>query len=325
MKLLTKSLLVLGCAVTVASVAGVSASWKYAEGDYKNVEQDLSVEIENFVWAGSEVLPDDVQGEDHHSLIAAIVHGQNGLNTPNSALNQQITARKDSWRSWDTFGSMDWRDEAEMNDLFNLETDGLSFMLYFPDDQPNKQYLFTTSVDLGEPGWFSAAPNIPIGEYVYVVYRTELTWDDTLGEWVEEQTEVGYAKSAYYNNDLLGSVARKCPAFDATSWTAGKLGTTRATSIYAYVGETTTAYVDSATEVAYYDLTNGTAGTRSVTSTNLDCSITIMDKNGKTLATSQIVTAGDGSKSVSVSWSASANTLYYIAVSGDTSMTFTIA
>ena len=309
------------------TIAGVSASWRYAEGDIVDTTNEATVEIENFVWEGSEVLPDDVQGEDHHDLIAAIVNGSNGLNTPNSALNQQIDSRKNSWRSWDTFGSMDWRDEAAMNEMFNLKTQGLSFMLYFPDNQPEKQYLFTTSIDLGEAGWISASPNIPIGEYVYVVYRTSLAWNDETQRWEEEKTEAGYAKSAYYNNDMFGSAVRKCPAFDATSWQAGKLGTSRSNSVYTYVGQTTTAYVDAIDEPIYYDLTNSSAGTRKVTVYNEVSTITILDGNGKQVngVTINKVTTADGKQAVEASWSASSNTLYYIQLVGAKSMTFTVS
>lgn len=325
MKLFPKITLLLGGVVTIASVAGVAATWTYVGGNAEIEQNMLSVGLAEFSWEGSEVLPDDIAGEDHQALVESLVDGEHGMNAEGSVINQQIAERQNSWWSWDTFGSMDVYDSTDMTELFGLETSNLSFMIYFPDNAPNTRYIFTTSVELGEAGsWGNVDPNIPIGENVYAVYRTTLERNEA-GDWVETKTELGYAESAYYDNNLLGSWVVQCPSFDVDTWTAGKLGTGMDNAVYAYVGQTVSAYVDTADETAYYEVTPEATGTRTATSANTACTITVYDRNGNELATSGPVEAEDGTQSVSVSWQAARNTRYYISVVGDTSMTFTIA
>lgn len=326
MKTLSKIVGVFTAFLAFASVAGVSASFLYAEDKPQDVSQNTGFHMEIFNWEGAEVLPDDVQGEDHQTLIDLILNSEAGLNTPNSYLNEQISDRKNSYWSWDTYGSMDVYDATQMASIFKTETNGLTFLLEFPDDEPNVQYLYTTSVDLGESSFlWGTGNNIPTNRQVYAVYRTILKRDEA-GEWVAEKSELGYAQSDWYDNNALGSMVAKCPSFDPSTWKSGKQGTSRNDSIYAYVGQTTTAYLDSSEEIAYYDLTNETAATRTITSYNMNCKVTVTNASGtEEQIVRQILQDAEGKDYVSVSWSASRNTTYYIEISGDTSLTFTLA
>jgi hypothetical protein len=98
--------------------------------------------------------------------------------------------------------------------------------------------LYTTSVELGTE---SNSPNIPIGEKIYPIYRTELHKDET-GKWVATETRTGYAESAYYQNPITGSWLVKYPSFDPNSWEEVDLGLSFNDAIYAFVGQTTTSY-----------------------------------------------------------------------------------
>ena len=82
--------------VTVFSVGGVYATWKYTGGAMDPVSFELPVRLGEFNWAGSEDLPtDDKIGEDHISLIQNIIsHSEHGLNVKNGYLNEQIADRK---------------------------------------------------------------------------------------------------------------------------------------------------------------------------------------------------------------------------------------
>ena len=298
---------------SLLAVGGVSAAWTYAVSSINDLQITPVIEMGIFNWQGSEILPDDVLGENHQVLINGLIDGENGMNVENSAINQQIEERKNTWFGGkDTFGSMDAYDSTAMEDLFGLDSSKLSFMVYFPDDTPQTRYIFTTSVDLGKKGYFgNVSPNIPLDENVYVVYRTTLVLQD--GEWIAQKSEAGYAKSAYYENNLAGSLIAQCPAFDVETWTAGELGTGFNNAIYAFVGETDSAYTTSATQTTYYKLTPPTGQNVTVSSTNENVTVTVYDEKKKKI----------GQAKKSVSWNTTGAT-YYFSLVGDTSMDFSI-
>lgn len=300
------------------AVGGVLATWTYAESGINDLQISPVIEMGIFNWEGAEILPDDVLGENHQILINELIDGEEGMNAEeNSEINQQIKERQDIW--WaerDTFGSMDAYDSTAMENLFGLESSNLSFMIYFPDATPQIRYIFTTSVDLGEAGYLgNVSPNVPIGEYVYVVYRTTLTLQD--GEWVAQKSEIGYAASAYYQNDGLGSLVIQCPAFDVGTWRAGELGEGFDDAIYAFVGETDSAYTSSAEKRAYYKIVVQTAQTLTVSSTKENVTITVYDQNKNEVEKQK------DEASNTFSWQATAQT-YYFSLVGDTAMDFSI-
>ncbi|MBQ9714633.1 MAG: hypothetical protein IJV83_04875 [Clostridia bacterium] len=321
-KILTKFLAIASLGVLFAGGVGVYATWTYATGGVAEHAQELAIKLSEFEWKGSEELPDDVQGEDHYELINQVINSEYGLNTEGSYLNDQIDSREN--RNRDTFGSVDLYDGSDIENLFDLNTSGLTFLLHFPENTPNEQYLFTTSVELGETGWlgWGSPANIPIGEYVYVIYRTKLVLSDT-GKWEAVETKPGYAKSAYYENDWLGSVAAQTPCFDPDTWQEGKRGTGFSNAIYAFVGQTTSAYLDSDTEKTYYKVVPSSRRTVTITLGENDghCSVNVYKANQAT----QNVTTSTTNGIKTVSFTASANATYYIELSGDKSIAFTIS
>jgi len=283
--------------VAIIATGGVFATWHYSQGSLKSITTNLT--ITTSPWEGSEILPDDLVGQNHRQLIENILNGKMtdnkgkeigiGLNAPNSELNQQLDSREN--RNKTTFGSMDAWDSAQMNSLFGLEAAKLSFMLEFNENEPNVKYLYTTGVYLGTSGnilgWPKPNPTFEIGEIIYPIYRTKLIYKnigkDNKGkdvyEWVAEQTVLGSAKSAYYDNDYLGSFAVKNPAFDVTTFapinqedcesgeTARPLGNSVSNAIALYVGETVMEYPKDTQTVIYFTLTPENAGTVTITST----------------------------------------------------------
>lgn len=320
MKLFSKIVLGVLCVATVASVAGVAASWQYAGGEYQTVENDGGVGLTTFIWEGSDNLHGGT-GEDHKQLLDTMIED---LNSDNSVLEAQIDAREKTsifkWNKWDTYGSMDMRDDTTLSNIFELDTQGLEFLIYFPEKSPNTRYIYTTSVELGTSGWgqSNAKPNYPIGTSIYPIYRTTLVLNSS-GDWKATITELGSAPSKFYDNDTFGGSVYCCPSFDASKWAVGKLGTSTGNAIYAYVGLNTTAYVDSETEQTYYALTCSRNTTYTVTSTNANCTIVII-YNNKVQYTSSLV---DGKQTVS--FKANSNATYYIRLSGAKDMPFTIS
>ncbi|MBQ9120745.1 MAG: hypothetical protein IJY12_00070 [Clostridia bacterium] len=204
-------------------VPGAYAIWTFATDDVEDVTAELPYYLDVYPWEGSEELPDDNQsGKNHAVLIEAILNGTYdgsgiGLNHPNSYLNNEINDRSNSflWFGSDTLGSMDFWESSDINKYFNTRTQNVSFVLYFPDGVSDTYYLYTMDVTLANA---DGTPAIPIGQNVSPVYRTVLKKVD--GTWQATETQEGYAKSAYYDNRITGSLLQY-PSIDPESWKAG--------------------------------------------------------------------------------------------------------
>jgi hypothetical protein len=341
-----KSIKIVTLIIVVAllfTIAGVSAAWLYADTPPDPV--DTLLEFEVFPWTGSEILPDDVVGQNHKVLINNILNGtmedsngktvEIGLNNPDSEISSQIDDRI-SKRKY-TFGSMDYYDSEEMNAIFGLDAANLTFMVYSPQNDTNVKYLYTTSCDLGEAGylWWGNA-KYPIGERVYPIYRTRLELQDTVDEngkatqvWVAVKTVLGSAESAYYDNDTFGSTISKNPAFDPTTFapvnsedcesgeTAIDMGSSVSTAIYIPLN----AVVDEdaySTDKTYFKYTASSSGVLRFTPTAESDDLTISVYSDAQLKT--LVASGTGKE---ISFNASART-YYIVATGDMNVNFTI-
>ncbi len=302
----------------------VQGAWHYAMNASGSIEVPMSVEV--FPWVGAEQLPGDVLGENHQKLIETILDGtyvnQNGtetkigLNNPDSYINNEIQNRANGnfWFRSDILGSMDFWEKSDIEKFFDTNTTGLSFLLYFPTNSKDTYYLYTTSVVLGD-----SSPNIPIGENIYPIYRTELKKNNE-GVWEAVETRTGHADSAYYQNPITGSLFVKYPSFDPDTWVEEDLGTSFANAIYSFVGEKTTAYNDNATNCRYYKFTAPSSNTTiTVSSENAKAKIKVYNSSQSLVS---VKSGSQGSKSIT--FNASKNATYYVEISGDTSITFSI-
>ena len=325
------------------SITGVFAAWIYAEEAPD--PKEVTIQFQLFPWDGSEILPDDVVGENHKVLIDNIVNGtmtdsngklvEIGLNNPDSQLSEQIDDRL-SKRKY-TFGSMDFYDSEEMHAIFGLEAANLTFMVYSPQNNTNVKYLYTTSCDLGEAGllWWGNA-KYPTGERVYPIYRTRIEYQTsvdskgkTVQEWVAVKTILGSAKSAYYDNDTFGSAISKNPAFDPTTFapmnsedgesgeTAVEMGKTINNAIYIPLDTVVdeTAY---STDKTYFKYTASSSGTVRIIPLEKDGNLTISVYSNTGLT--NLVASGTGKE---FSFSCSSGT-YYIVATGDMDVNFKI-
>ena len=198
----------------LVTVSGTFATWKYATIPISSEKGYITLKMDVFSWEGSEVLPDDEEeGLVHAVLIENIINGEGiGLNSPDSYLNDQLGTRKNIWRR-DTLGSMAVTQGNALNDLFNLESQNVEFLIQMKND--STYYIFTTSIDLGENG----SPNFAIGETISPIYRT--TVNKVNGKWEAVITEEGSAKSAYYEESrLLNPNKTKIPCFNPNTWQA---------------------------------------------------------------------------------------------------------
>lgn len=232
MRLLRRSLLLVSLAVLL-TVGGTLATWAFAGSGVIGASASLAPVLGVFHWDGSEVLPDDVVGEDHVWLITNLVAGENasgeeiGLNNPDSPLNDYINDRLDGGLGYskrDYFGSMAVTGGKDMEELFGADAINLTFMVYVASD--TEYYIFTTGVDLGErgePNWLGTSnktpgqPTHPLGTYISPIYRTKLTRPTKNDDWEIVETKKGKALSCWYDENRRNNITQ-IPSFDPTSW-----------------------------------------------------------------------------------------------------------
>ena len=302
----------------------VSGAWHYALNVSGSIEIPMSVQV--FPWVGADQLPNDVMGQDHQELINKILDGTYtdssgkvtniGLNNPDSYISNEIANRQDGnflFRS-DVLGSMDYWERSDISKFFDTSTTGLSFVLYFPENETDVYYLYTTSIDLGE-----STPNIPIDEKIYPVYRTTLVKNEE-GEWEAVKTETGHAESAYYQNPITGSWLLKYPSLNPDSFEVEDLGLTSDKAIYTFLGETTTAYNKDAVTSKYYKFTTGSSTSNITVSAELESQCVKVYNSSM----AEVSTNGGKQGTSSVRFKPSKNQTYYVEVYGATSITFSI-
>lgn len=218
--------------VLMCTVGGVYATWSFAEEPANSESKTLNIILNEFNWAGSEILPEDDEiGENHIELIKKIVsHPEHGLNTSNSYLNKQIKDRKNNSYfspSRDTLGSMAITQSEELDQIFGLSSANLNFLIYFKSD--TEYHIFTTNVYLGERGEINILgynskpgnPTVPIGQNIYPIYKTTVLKID--GVWTPIETKEGYAKSDWYDESRRNENATQIPSFDPKTFVEGKL------------------------------------------------------------------------------------------------------
>ena len=227
------SLIVCVLGIFAFSFNSVNAKWFYGASK-PTLPFSISFHLEEKVWDGSEILPDDEEaGLDHKWLIENLVEGEAngkeiGLNNPDSALNEYINNRLKGGWGWkrDYFGSMAVTGEREMEELFGAAAKGLSFIIQV--ESTNVYYIYTTSIDLGERGeanWLGTSnktpgkPTVPIGEYVDPVYRTKLVRASASDSFEIVETKQGKARSDWYDENRSNANITQIPAFDIMTWT----------------------------------------------------------------------------------------------------------
>lgn len=282
----------------------------------------------------------DVEGENHALLITTLIYGtesggyDNGLNNPDSAINDYINERiKGSWIGgweYDHFGSMAIVGGDEMTKLFEADTKGLTFIIQKPSD--TKIYIYSTSVYLGTRGelnWLNqrtkdGVPSIPLGKYIYPVYRTELTRPNKNSEWSTVESLLGRAKSDWYDESRSSENLTQIPSFDIYTWEpTTTMGTamTENDAIWTFEGDTPMTNVTAKTTPTYYQIAPKSNGKITIEANTNSAVMRVYNSNGVLLAESG---SGSASANSSVSFNATASTKYYVSVLGDYQITLNI-
>ena len=192
MKLFSKIMLGVLCMTTLATVAGVTATWTYAREPALSVVENVPIAMGVYNWEGAEELPEDSSGgENHIALVERIVYSTYGLNNASSHLNDVIEDRKSEAK--DTASSVAPTQGGNLKDLFNTsEMQKLDFLLWFIFDEQGQVisyelFTFETSI-LGTKEGVRVTP----------VYRTLVVLDEN-GKWKPSHSEKGSALTIKYD------------------------------------------------------------------------------------------------------------------------------
>lgn len=283
--------------------------------------------IINFKFAVAN-LEENVGIANHESLVEAMVDDPtNGLNNPDSYLNEQIEKRnKGTWLipSRDTLGSMAITQGNTLESMFGdsyATNEKIAFIIksmYTNSDKvADYFYLFTTSVNLGE----NKNLNYPEGELIYPIYRTKIVKDED-GKWVSEEIVEGYAPSACYDESQFTDIHRsQIPAWDTNNWVEGKLGTSFDNAAWTHVNQSSSicCEAENYVEKRYFKVTvpsnsNYSFVIDSDSQTNdIDVTIDLYTSNRV------LVTSSEGSVDLP---SNNSNTTYFIVIYGSRTMDF---
>lgn len=284
-----------------------------------------------FIVANTE---ENVGSSNHESLVDAMVNDPaEGLNNPSSYLNEQITFRKNRNPSRDTLGSMAVDQGESLEEKFGdsyATNEKLAYLIQFKnEDGVDYYYIFTTSVILGEKTGFpylgSGKQNIPIESPIYQVFRTKVVYDAVHQKWVSEETLLGYATSAYYEESQPNSSIHlsKIPAFDPDTWVQGTIGSSFNDAICTSTKQTSSTGIDSSlsSDIRYLkiEIPRRSKYMIEITSSDSNVNNVIIQVYN---SSQSLVTSGHGVATISNTGSSAAT--YYIALSGSAKINYRI-
>lgn len=324
------------CVAALLSCTGVYAIWSYF---YAPDTASLYTRptLGAFTYGGTvvdynDVLPTDTEnGKDHLELLERILSNTVGLNNSNSALVNQIEWANNiiyQNKVWGTMSKDIWISQGgdtvkTQMGLSDSEIYNLAFMIQTVSSR--QYYVYTTSVSLGTAGDGSVwggnskpgSPNIPIGQYIYEIYRTNVVLEN--GVWVQKETTVGSAPSAWYDENLY-QTKRQIPSFDVYNFTPygqRKMGSTSGMPIYTYPGYALTVYPDKSDEAWYFTVQAKNVA-QTITVTGDDAVVLKVYDAGMNLLST--IEATD----LTCTYACNASTVYYFTVEGASKITVSV-
>lgn len=315
------------CVVALLACTGVYATWSYFYAP-DTARLYARPTLGAFTYGGTvvdynDVVPTDTEnGKNHLELLERILSNTVGLNNSNSALVNQIEwANNVVYRNkvWGTMSKDIWISQGgdtvkSQMGLADTEISNLAFMIQTVSS--SQYYVYTTSIAMGEAGdgsiWGNSkkgSPNIPIGQYMYEIYRTKVVLEN--GTWVQKETTVGSAPSAWYDENLY-QTKRQIPSLDVNGFTPygqRMMGSTSGMPIYTYPGYGVIIYPDKSDD-AWHFMIQSKDVTQTVTATgDEDIVLKIYDSNHNLINTID-------STDHTCTYTFNASTVYYFTVEG---------
>ena len=296
-------LLLLVLLIMTMLIGGVYSKWNYKTNGSTPYSQIVDMSL--FLW---NEIP---EGEEGRIIKETNIAVAESLNNKNSELNSAIDSKRifglKSISSVDNLHGDQIRKELGLDPKAN-------FLVEYPD--ANTRIVYTSTVQMGGQSALGAPTfNIPEGEWIYPVYKTVATYNETRRVWEQGSTQRGYATSGEYVTFLTAA-----PFFRPETWRRGKLGYNEPTAIFAYQGQSVRALLDEPSDIVYYKLT--------IPTNNAKVSISITSPSAGTVR----VKRADG-KAISVNGNGTSkasfknnkrNSTYYLELTGGTDIAFSI-
>ncbi len=198
--------LILCCLLIFVSVGGAFASWYYSQAITQSADEEIGVNLQDFVWKPVEILPTESEiGENHLSLIELILNERDkgyGLNyDKKNVLESYLNREGIVFSNQKTSGG---------NIKFvSDDTKQLYYCIEKISDTMYYAYTFSYSELNAAKGTSTAIP----------VYRTVLEKTD---KWRAPRSYFGYAKTKRLSDmgasNVSGTLAY---SIDVTTWTNG--------------------------------------------------------------------------------------------------------
>lgn len=216
MRVFPKLTLALGCVVTVASVAGVAASWRYAESDLQNAATQSGVNVNTFIYTPEEMPDEEVSVVQRLSDILNKRYTTDTVeNSLEYLLEETIQVYWNNDKTQDPFvGSMDKTYADEIAELFGdvLEDSSVSFILKNQDlngDGYKEVALYSTSDTLDNT---STSYDGVVCVYVTVFTPIVDSSGNVTGYALVCESLRGYCYEIYY------SWQDRVPSFSTDTW-----------------------------------------------------------------------------------------------------------
>lgn len=274
----------------------VYATWVY--GDNSNTTSYnvlFNLSQFRFDWSGSERLP-----MTHFEMVNEVIYNNTfGLNAHNSPLVSHINDRIGIGYSYFASHDLLATDVAELRD----NNDHLSFIVDGVNDSSLVAYIYSSDALLGTNG----DAIVPVGDYCYPVYKTEIVRETLSAPWQLVSTIKGHAQSVWYKEENSGTPSpNQIPSYDISTWMENyEMGSTYDDPIWAGQGQEIEVVIEDGQEAAFYKMLPMPGECR-IETTNLDAVITVRDKNRKVVSTSSVEEI-DGVQTLVVTWRANGN------------------
>ena len=201
----SKYLVLLLALLLIASVSGVFAVWRYANGPVGSQFDNIGLILSEFVWAPEEILPEDESlGEDYLQLLDSILNNNKmGLNSGKGDTFED-SVRQHVVLHWDQ--NIQGGNLKHLKDFLTGGARELDYVMYYISDTEFHVYMFENDdVDQGT-----------LNVTQIKVYKTILIYEN--GKWVGKESQLGYATLKYVPNSRHVGII-------PTEWVRGNLST----------------------------------------------------------------------------------------------------
>ena len=189
MKSAYKFMMMLIFMVIAASMTGVYGVWIFSNEKTAEEKDNVTLKISEFTWAPEEILPTDNPGENYLVLFESILNNsKGGLNSSKDTLEKAVLENLLVHSSQNVSG-------GNLKHLFTTsESKELDFLVKYISDTEFHLFMYEHQATISGL----------VGVTNIVVYKTIVVYENK--EWIGQQSKVGYAKLAYFDNSSVVAI-----------------------------------------------------------------------------------------------------------------------